>query len=237
MSRDRWSAGGGSRSRRGSLHHVYRGLIERNEPGKDAAESEVGLVEVVTDVFEPPAEPDRGRANPWRRRRSADKTMRMSMPAARTSRTRGLVISCISSPYRLTTAVSLASTNCELHLRTASIRLISSASSGSSMRRRAWSRSSVTGSRSTEVGRAAPLPPTQIVSKILQRGPHALIAEQGCSSFARCSGCWPHFLPADPGRIAPSIRPDLISGRDNPCCAGRPAGVCFFHAGGAVNRR
>jgi len=62
MSRDRWSAGGGSRSRRGSLHHVYRGLIERNEPGKDAAESEVGLVEVVTDVFEPPAEPDGGRA-------------------------------------------------------------------------------------------------------------------------------------------------------------------------------
>jgi hypothetical protein len=88
-----------------------------------------------------------------------------------------------------------------------------------------------------EVGRAAPLPPPQIVSKMLQRGPHALIAEQGCSSFARCSGCWPHFLPADPGRIAPSIRPDLISGRDSPCCAGRPAGVCFFHAGGAVNRR
>ena len=26
-------------------------------------------------------------------------------------------------------------------------------------------------------------------------------------------------------------------GDDHPCCAGRPAGVCCFHAGGAVNRR
>ena len=24
---------------------------------------------------------------------------------------------------------------------------------------------------------------------------------------------------------------------DHPCCAGRPTGVCLFHAGGAVNRR
>ena len=48
---------------------------------------------------------------------------------------------------------------------------------------------------------------------VLQRGSHALIAEQGCAGFARCSGRWPHSLPADPGRIAPSIRPDLISGR------------------------
>src|SRR5258708_2533766 len=63
------------------------------------------------------------------------------------------------------------------------------------------------------VGRAASLPAPQIVSKILQRGSHALIAEQGCAGFARCSGRWPHSLPADPGRIAPSIRPDLISGR------------------------
>jgi len=51
-------------------------------------------------------------------------------------------------------------------------------------------------------------------SKILQRGSHALIAEKGCAGFARCPGCWPHSLPTDPGRIAPSIRPDLISGRD-----------------------
>src|SRR5438552_12159478 len=64
------------------------------------------------------------------------------------------------------------------------------------------------------VWRAAPLPPPQIVSKILQRGSHALIAEEGCAGFARCSGRWPHSLPTDPGRIAPSIRPDLISGRD-----------------------
>jgi hypothetical protein len=62
--------------------------------------------------------------------------------------------------------------------------------------------------------RAAPLPPPQIVSKILQRGSHAFIAKQGCAGFARCSGCWPHSLPADPGRIAPSIHSDLISGRD-----------------------
>src|SRR5438105_15212842 len=64
------------------------------------------------------------------------------------------------------------------------------------------------------VWRAAPLPPPQIVSKILQRGSHALIAEEGCAGFARCSGRWPRSLPTDPGRIAPSIRPDLISGRD-----------------------
>src|SRR5438105_4262416 len=64
------------------------------------------------------------------------------------------------------------------------------------------------------VWRAAPLPSPQIVSKILQRGSHALIAEKGCAGFARCPGCWPRSLPTDPGRIAPSIRPDLISGRD-----------------------
>src|SRR2546430_11865462 len=64
------------------------------------------------------------------------------------------------------------------------------------------------------VWRAAPLPSPQIVSKILQRGSHALIAEEGCAGFARCSGRWPRSLPSDPGRIAPSIRPDLISGRD-----------------------
>jgi len=75
--------------------------------------------------------------------------MRMFIPAARTSRTSGLVISCISSPYRRTTAVSLASTNCSLHLRTPIIRLISWASCGSSIRRRTCSRSSVIGVRST----------------------------------------------------------------------------------------
>src|SRR5204863_1077390 len=64
------------------------------------------------------------------------------------------------------------------------------------------------------VWRAAPLPPPQIVSKILQRGSHALIAEEGCAGFARCSCGWPRSLPTDPGRIAPSIRPDLFSGRD-----------------------
>src|SRR5208337_2061415 len=41
---------------------VFQQLIERNKPRKDAAETEVGLVEVVTDVLEPAAEPDRGRA-------------------------------------------------------------------------------------------------------------------------------------------------------------------------------
>src|ERR1700716_1711105 len=64
------------------------------------------------------------------------------------------------------------------------------------------------------VWRAAPSPPPQIVSKILQRVSHALIAEQGCAGFARCPCGWPHSLPAHPGRIAPSIRRDLISGRD-----------------------
>jgi hypothetical protein len=64
------------------------------------------------------------------------------------------------------------------------------------------------------VWRAAPSPPAHIVSKILQRGSHALVAEQGCAGSARCQGCWQHRCQTAPRRLAPSICPDLISGRD-----------------------
>src|SRR6266511_4296744 len=37
-------------------------LLELQDPGEDMAKPEVGLVEVATDVFEPLAEPNRGRA-------------------------------------------------------------------------------------------------------------------------------------------------------------------------------
>src|SRR5882724_1929983 len=110
-------------------------LLERQDPGEDMAKPEVGLVEVATDVFEPLPDPDRGWAQ--------------AVAAANTSRTRGLVTSCMSSPYRFTTVASAAFTNCRLHARMSSSRLISWASSGSSMRKRPWSRSSVIGNRST----------------------------------------------------------------------------------------
>jgi hypothetical protein len=47
-------------------------------------------------------------------------------------------------------------------------------------------------------------------------------------------------------RLPPSARPSVMSAAifetgskatTTPCCAGRPAGVWFSHAGGAVNRR
>ena len=55
----------------------------------------------------------------------------------------------------------------------------------------------------------------EIVSAILQRGSHPPIAEQGRTGFAGRSGRWQHRRQAAPGRIAPSIPPDLISGRDS----------------------
>src|SRR5271155_1116161 len=64
------------------------------------------------------------------------------------------------------------------------------------------------------VRRAAPSPPTRIVPEILQRGSHALIAEQGCTGFACGPDRWLHHCQAAPRRIASSVRPDLISGRD-----------------------
>src|SRR5271167_3368069 len=42
----------------------------------------------------------------------------------------------------------------------------------------------------------------------------ALIAEQGCTGFACGPDRWQHHCQAAPGRIASSVRPDLISGRD-----------------------
>ena len=43
------------------------------------------------------------------------------------------------------------------------------------------------------------------------------------------------LLPADLS-LSCGVRA-LSLRRRPPCCAGHPAGVCFFHAGGAVNRR
>ena len=43
---------------------------------------------------------------------------------------------------------------------------------------------------------------------------HALIAEQRCAGFAAGRDGWQHRCQAAPRRIAPSIRSDLISGRD-----------------------
>jgi hypothetical protein len=60
-----------------------------------------------------------------------------------------------------------------------------------------------------------------IVSKILQRRSHALIAEQRCASYAP-STLLAVSLPSRFWRFAPSIRPDLISDRDRTfrlrCC-------------------
>src|SRR5271156_6615809 len=64
------------------------------------------------------------------------------------------------------------------------------------------------------VWRAAPSPPTRILPEILYRGPHALIAEQGCTGFACGPDRWQRHCQAAPGRIASPVRPDLISGRD-----------------------
>jgi hypothetical protein len=49
-------------------------------------------------------------------------------------------------------------------------------------------------------------------------------------------------LACDPFRRRSSVMSAAIfetdsKGDDHPCCAGRPEGVCFFHADGAVNRR
>src|SRR5208337_902198 len=64
------------------------------------------------------------------------------------------------------------------------------------------------------VWRAAPSPATRILPEILQRGSHALIAEQGCTGFACGPDRRQHHCQAAPRRIASSVRPDLISGRD-----------------------
>src|SRR5271169_5769945 len=64
------------------------------------------------------------------------------------------------------------------------------------------------------VWRAAPSPPTRILPEILQRGSHALIAEQGCTNSAGGPDRWRHHCQAASGRIASSVRPDLISGTD-----------------------
>src|SRR5271167_3459520 len=64
------------------------------------------------------------------------------------------------------------------------------------------------------VWRAAPSPATRILPEILQRGSHALIAEQGRTNSAGGPDRWRHHCQAAPGRIASSVRPDLISGRD-----------------------
>src|SRR5271169_5874829 len=64
------------------------------------------------------------------------------------------------------------------------------------------------------VWRTASSPPAQIVSGVLQRGSHAFITRQGCTGFTESPGTWQDRCQAAPRRISPSIRPDLISGRD-----------------------
>src|SRR5438128_2751766 len=61
---------------------------------------------------------------------------------------------------------------------------------------------------------AAPSARAAVVHEILQRGAHTLIAEQGCADTARCPGRRAHSVPANLGRIASPIRPDLIFDRD-----------------------
>src|SRR6516165_5792721 len=64
------------------------------------------------------------------------------------------------------------------------------------------------------VWRAASSPPARIVSEILQRSSHPLGAEQGCTGSASSPSCWQHNCQAAPRRITPSIRSNLICGRD-----------------------
>jgi hypothetical protein len=76
------------------------------------------------------------------------------------------------------------------------------------------------------IWRTASSSPARIVSAILQRGLHLPSAGQGCAGFAGGSDSWQHRRQAAPGRIAPSIRPDLISGRNTGekfenCCSAR----------------
>ena len=52
-----------------------------------------------------------------------------------------------------------------------------------------------------------------VVHELLQRNAHSLVIEQRCTELARCRNSWTHYLPSDPGRIAPPICPDLICGR------------------------
>src|SRR6266550_2559028 len=61
---------------------------------------------------------------------------------------------------------------------------------------------------------AAPSARTAVVHEILQRGAHTLITEQGCAGTARRPGLWAHSVPANLGRIASPIRPDLIFDRN-----------------------
>src|SRR6516164_1927977 len=67
------------------------------------------------------------------------------------------------------------------------------------------------------IWRAASSPPTRIVSEILQRSSHPLGAEQGCTGSASSPSCWQHNCQAAPRRITPSIRSNLICGRDSGC--------------------
>ena len=64
------------------------------------------------------------------------------------------------------------------------------------------------------IWRAASSPPTRIVSEILQRSSHPLGAEQGCTGSASSPSCWQHNCEAAPRWITPSIRSNLICGRD-----------------------
>src|SRR5712692_11290984 len=87
--------------------------------------------------------------------------------------------------------------------------------------------------------RAAPSTRAAVVHEILQRGAHTLITEQGCADTARCPGRRAHSVPANLGRIASPIRPDLIFDRDT-CRAwlcGDPAGAGCRGWGGTTTSK
>ena len=55
---------------------------------------------------------------------------------------------------------------------------------------------------------------TRRLRKILQSSSHAPVAEQGCAGVARHPDQRSYSAPANLGRIAPPICPDLVSDRD-----------------------
>ena len=59
---------------------------------------------------------------------------------------------------------------------------------------------------------------------------HTLITEQGCAGTARRPGLWAHSVPANLGRIASPIRPDLIFDRDR-------YSIAFTDGGGGYDRQ
>ena len=62
-----------------------------------------------------------------------------------------------------------------------------------------------------------PSPCACILCGLLQSSPHAPIAQQGCAALSPYPDYWPHLSTTNPGRIASSLCPDLVSDRDSGC--------------------